>query len=100
MASKAPRPSVTPPAMYKRSIRPFTAANCTPITVNSTRVQVSWGARSSLEELAGQTVRFRFWVRSGRLYSFWVSKVSNGASGGYVAAGGPTFTDSADVNGG
>jgi hypothetical protein len=32
-------------------------------------------------------VRFRFSMRAGQLYSFWVSADESGASGGYYAAG-------------
>jgi hypothetical protein len=42
-------------------------------------------------------VRFKFTVASGALYAFWVSADSNGASRGYVGAGGPGFTGSTDA---
>lgn len=42
--------------------------------------------------LAGTPVRFRFNLRSEKLYAFWVSPEESGASHGYVAAGGPGFT--------
>ena len=38
--------------------------------------------------LAGTPVRFRFHLRAGSIYSFWVSPDQSGASYGYVAAGG------------
>jgi len=44
-------------------------------------------------------VRLRFHLRSGRLYAFWVSPDASGASGGYVAAGGPGFTGPTDTVG-
>jgi hypothetical protein len=34
-------------------------------------------------------VRFRFTLTNGKLYAFWVSPETTGASHGYVAAGGP-----------
>lgn len=52
----------------------------------------------SLEDLACP-VRFRFHLRHGRLYSFWVSSQKSGASGGYVATGGPGFTAPTDTVG-
>ena len=52
-----------------------------------------------LGRLAGRTVRFRFHLRAGELYSFWVSGDESGASNGYVAAGGPGFTGNRDTVG-
>ena len=34
-------------------------------------------------------MQFRFHLHDGHLYSFWVSDSLSGASGGYLAAGGP-----------
>ena len=44
-------------------------------------------------------VRFRFHLRNGELYAFWVSPEASGASHGYVAAGGPGFTGMTDTVG-
>jgi hypothetical protein len=44
-------------------------------------------------------VRFRFRLRNGKLYAFWVSPEVSGASHGYVAAGGPGFTSLTDTLG-
>lgn len=44
-----------------------------------------------LSGFAGKPVQFRFTLEKGSLYSFWVSADARGASGGYVAAGGPGF---------
>jgi hypothetical protein len=77
-------------------IEPFSAAKCTPVTGDSTRVEVAWPG-ASIGDLAGQPVRFRFYLRDGRLYSFWVTASARGASRGYVAAGGPGFAGTMDV---
>ena len=50
-----------------------------------------------LSSLANQPVRFRFHLRNGDLYSFWVSPEISGASLGYVAAGGPGFSSNRDL---
>jgi hypothetical protein len=68
----------------------FSAARCQPMTVDSTRAEIAWQG-ASLADLAGQPVRFRFLLRDGRLYSFWVAPTPRGSSRGYVAAGGPDF---------
>src|ERR1035437_3844983 len=74
-----------------RAIAPFTAANCAPVATDSTRTQIHWKGANDLSSISGQTVRLRFHLRQGRLYAFWVTPDVNGASYGYVAAGGPGF---------
>jgi hypothetical protein len=76
-------------------IEPFTASRCAPVHVDSTRVEMGWPG-ASLASVAGQPVRFRFYLRGGRLYSFWVAPDDRGASRGYVAAGGPGFGSAKD----
>ena len=49
--------------------------------------------------LNGTPVKFRFHLRNGRLYAFWVSPSPSGASHGYVAAGGPGFAGPTDTVG-
>ena len=71
-------------------IAPFTAAGCTPVASNGTKLAITW-ANANLGELAGRDVRFRFTITRGRLYAFWVSATPAGHSGGYPAAGGPEF---------
>lgn len=78
-------------------IEPFSAAKCTSVTGDSTRVEVTWPG-TSIGELAGQPVRFRFYLRDGRLFAFWVAASPRGASRGYVAAGGPGFTGTMDAD--
>ena len=73
-----------------RALPGFGAAQCAPVQGNGTRLPVSWPG-ATLGALAGETVRFRFRLDRGRLYSFWVSATAAGASGGYVGAGGPSF---------
>lgn len=78
-------------------IEPFTLAHCLPVHGDSTKTVVTWRHGRDLSSLAGTPVRFRFHVRSGKLYSFWVSASDSGASGGYVAAGGPKYAGGKDV---
>jgi hypothetical protein len=80
-----------------RVIEPYSAANAVPVTGDATRMAVRWRSGASLKSLAGETVRFRFILAKGRLYSFWVSASPSGASGGYVAAGGPGFRHGRDM---
>ncbi len=82
-----------------RVISPFTRSKCTPINADKTLQQVKWGRKEDLSALAGQPVRFRFHARNAGLYSFWVSPDRSGASHGYVAAGGPSFTGPTDTVG-
>jgi hypothetical protein len=80
-------------------IAPFSRDNCIPIKVNRTLQEVQWRGVSDLSRVAGKTVKFRFYLTNGRLYAFWVSPTPNGASHGYVAAGGPGFTAHTDTVG-
>lgn len=74
----------------------FAAAACMPVSGDSTRHRVAWKERE-LARLAGQPVRFRFLLDSGELFAFWVSASADGASGGYVGAGGLGFTSGRDT---
>ncbi len=78
-------------------IEPYKAADCRVISEDATRIRVAWKGTDSVARLAGQPVRFRFRLRRGRLYAFWVSASESGASGGYVAAGGPGFSGARDL---
>ena len=60
---------------------------------------MTWKGAADLSALAGKPVRFRFHLRSGRLFAFWVSPDESGASHGYVAAGGPGYTGPTDTVG-
>lgn len=74
----------------------FTRADCVPVSADRTRQKVAWKAGRDLKEVAGKPVKFRFHLKSGRLYAFWVSPDASGSSRGYVAAGGPGFQGPAD----
>jgi hypothetical protein len=76
-------------------LEPFSAAHCSGVREDGTRLPVTW-TRGSLAALAGQTVRFRFLVRGARLYAFWVSPTAEGRSRGYLAAGGPGLMGAVD----
>ena len=80
-------------------IVPFTRASCVPVSVNKTLQQVTWNGAKDLSALAGKAVRFRFHLRNGELYSFWVSPDESGASHGYTGGGGPGFTGPTDTVG-
>ncbi|MDA3923533.1 MAG: glycosyl hydrolase family 32 [Kiritimatiellae bacterium] len=82
-----------------RVIEPFSRGNCTPVSTDSTIVPVVWSKTDNLTELIGKPVRFRFSLRRGSLYAFWVSRDSTGRSDGYVAGGGPGYTGSTDTTG-
>ncbi len=80
-------------------IAPYTLANCRPIATDSTLEQVAWSGADSVAALRGKPVRFRFTLKQGALYAFWVSKDASGRSDGYVAGGGPGFTGLTDTVG-
>lgn len=68
-----------------------------PIAGDKTKQRVEWQHGGDLGEFAGQPLRFRFHLTNGQLYAFWVSPDANGASNGYVGAGGPGFSGVRDV---
>jgi hypothetical protein len=70
-----------------------------PVRANKTLQGVRWKGVDDLGRLAGKTVILRFGLQNGKLYSFWVSPDSSGASHGYVAAGGPGFAGITDTLG-
>lgn len=52
---------------------------------NGTRILCSWKNNPTVK--IKDNVRFKFTVKEGALYSFWVSKKNTGESGGYLGAG-------------
>ena len=73
------------------------AADCLPLAGDSTRHRMAWRGDASLARVADRPVRFRFHLRRGALYAFWVSANVRGGSSGYVAAGGPGFDGPTDM---
>ena len=82
-----------------RAIAPFTTGNCLPIQVDSTMAALHWKGAPDCAAVSGKKVHFRFHLKSGKLYAFWVSPSRTGASQGYVAGGGPGFTSNKDIVG-
>ena len=82
-----------------RIVEPFTSENCAPVVCDETLAPVTWRGADDLASVRGEDVRFRFHLRAGRLYAFWVSPDASGASHGYVAAGGPGLTGPRDTAG-
>jgi len=78
-------------------IGPFSAEDCLPIVGDSTKAKVAWKGAADFSALAGKPVRFRFHLREGSLFAFWVSPDESGASRGFVAAGGPGFSGPQDL---
>lgn len=75
---------------------PYSSTNCVPLRCDSTAAQLRWSGVEDLRALSGKAVRFRFHLTRGEIYSFWVSPERSGASHGYVAAGGPSFSEAID----
>ena len=80
-------------------IAPFSMENCVAIRSNNTLQRVGWRGADDLSTLSGKPVKFRFRLRYGSLFSFWVSPDASGASHGYIGAGGPGFTGPTDTVG-
>jgi hypothetical protein len=82
-----------------KAIPAFSGDRCAAIRADGTLQPVIWKGAADLGALAGRAVRFRFHLRRGSLYAFWVSPDESGASHGYVAAGGPGLPGPIDTAG-
>jgi len=80
-------------------IAPFSAKNCKPLRCDKTLERATWSGVDSLAPVRGKRVKFRFLLRNGSLYSFWVTPDASGASHGYLAAGGPGYDGIVDTKG-
>jgi len=80
-----------------RAIVPLDRKHCRPVRGNCTRQAVTWEGADDLATIAGKTLRLRFHLTHGSLYSFWVTPDPAGASFGYVAGGGPGFDRPMDL---
>lgn len=80
-------------------IEGLSADECIPFHGDTTLHRITWKSNAGLSTIAGKPVRFRFTMREGQLFAFWVSPEDFGASMGYVAAGGPGFTGPVDTVG-
>lgn len=80
-------------------IENFSREKCISLKTDGTIQNVRWKDKNDLFSLSGQIVKFRFYLKNGSLYSFWISPDKSGASYGYVAAGGPGFSGSVDKEG-
>ena len=80
-------------------IKGFSKSDCVPVKTNKTLVAVTWKEAKSLPATKDAQLRFRFYLKNGKFYSFWVSKDQSGASQGYVAAGGPGYDTIQDTKG-
>jgi len=78
-------------------IEPFSKENCLPVLCDSTCAQVKWKNVDNLSSVSGIPVKFKFYMKNSKFYSFWVSKHIAGNSNGFVAAGGPGFETNRDI---
>jgi hypothetical protein len=65
---------------------------------DQTKLKIEWADATDLSDQTGKNVKFRFHLTKGSLYAFWVTSDENGASGGYVGAGGPAFNGVRDTS--
>lgn len=67
------------------------------VSGDRTKQRLEWKEHADLSRWSNRHVRFRFHVKDGSLFSFWVTPDKDGASNGYVGAGGPDFGGVRDV---
>ena len=82
-----------------KKVKGLGATDCMPVRVNSTLQQIKWKNDKNLSSLIGKKVQFKFYLKNGSIYSFWVSPDENGASYGYVGGGGPGYDGVIDDKG-
>ena len=70
-------------------INGFSKDDCVKVTGDNTKQMVTWKNNNSLKSLANTTIRVKFYLSDGDLYSFWISDETTGQSRGYTAGGGP-----------
>ncbi|WP_053332380.1 hypothetical protein [Verrucomicrobium spinosum] len=64
---------------------------------DSTKQKLDWVDREDVLAFASKPVRLRFHLTQGRLYAFWITPDADGASNGYLGAGGPEYQGVRDV---
>ena len=80
-----------------RPIPGFSREDCSAFShADSTKTELAFKG-GDLSALVGKTVRLRFFIHCGTLYSFWVSPSARGEARGYVAAGGPDYAGLRDI---
>ena len=68
----------------------FTKRDCVVMRgADKTKQLITWKGKQDLTELAGRTIRAKFYLTRGDLYAFWVSPWASGESRGYTGGGGP-----------
>lgn len=73
-------------------INGYGKVDCIPMKENNTRYRIQWKGHDNLSELKNKPVHFRFLVKKGEIYSFWVSAWATGESNGHTAGGGPELS--------
>ncbi len=77
-------------------IAPYSKENCIPIRKDSTIIQVAWKNGNKLELGSRKNAKLKFYLKKGKIFSFWITPDKSGASHGYVAGGGPGFKTNID----
>ena len=68
----------------------FTKRDCVVMRgADKTKQLIIWKGKQDLTELAGRTIRAKFYLTRGDLYAFWISPWASGESRGYTGGGGP-----------
>ena len=68
----------------------FTKRDCVVMRgADKTKQLITWKGKQDLTELAGRTIRAKFYLTRGDLYAFWISPWASGESRGYTGGGGP-----------
>lgn len=77
----------------------FSAKNCKAIKADNTCKIVEWVGVNDLSTIRERPVKFRFHLKNGKLFAFWVSPNKSGASNGYLGAGSHDYKGIIDKTG-
>lgn len=71
-----------------KTLSGYTKNECIEFTGDNTKKNIRWINYDNLSRLKGKNIRIKFYMESGDIYSFWISKTIDGKSQGYTGGGG------------
>ncbi len=66
----------------------FTKSDCKTVKGDAVKQKIEWNGNATLSSLKNKTIKVKFYVTDGEIYSFWISPEATGESLGYTAGGG------------
>jgi len=70
----------------------FCKNDCIEFIGDNTKKNIMWLNNNKLSALKGKNIKIKFYLESGDIYSFWISKTIDGKSYGYTGGGGAGYS--------